>query len=60
MAGDIALTVNGEPVMGAATGSLLDVLRERLGLRARRTAAVRKASVAAARCSSTVSRGSRV
>jgi xanthine dehydrogenase small subunit len=34
MAGDVALTVNGEPVVSAPTGSLLDVLREQLGLRA--------------------------
>jgi aerobic-type carbon monoxide dehydrogenase small subunit (CoxS/CutS family) len=34
MADDVALTVNGEPVVSAATGSLLDVLREQLGLHA--------------------------
>jgi aerobic-type carbon monoxide dehydrogenase small subunit (CoxS/CutS family) len=34
MAGDVALTVNGEPVVSPPSGSLLDVLREQLGLRA--------------------------
>lgn len=34
MADGVALTVNGEPVVSTATGSLLDVLREQLGLRA--------------------------
>jgi xanthine dehydrogenase small subunit len=34
MTDDVALTVNGVPVVVAANGSLLDVLREQLGLRA--------------------------